>query len=92
MTAAEGHVQDLAGILLRAAAVVGDLDGAVSYVVGMDGDDVVVTEVWESAAAHAASLGVPEVRSLISEAIPFIASFGEGQEFEVLGGFGLYSV
>jgi quinol monooxygenase YgiN len=89
MTATEGQVTDLAAILLRAAALVAHLDGAVSYVVGIDGDDVIVNEVWESAAAHGASLGEADVRALITEAIPLIASFGDSSEYTVLGGIGL---
>ena len=88
MTAVPGRGKDLAEIL-RAAAVVADLDGAMHYVVGIEDDDVVITEVWRSESDHAASLQSASVRSLIGEAMPLIAGFGDGASYEVLGGLGL---
>ncbi len=89
LEATPGHRDRLSGILLEAARTVATLDGSVHYVVGIDGDDVVVTEVWESEAHHLASLQSAEVRSLITRATPFIAGIGDGSSYEVLGGLGI---
>lgn len=89
MTAIPGRGRDLAEILLRAADTVAGLDGAIHYIVGIKDDDVVITEVWRSQSDHAASLLSGDVRSLIGEAMPLIAGFGDGSSYEVLGGLGL---
>ena len=70
----------------------GGMPGCQSYVVAEDPADVDVlwiTEVWESAEAHKASLQLPAVRAAIAAAMPLIGSFGEHRETCVVGGFGL---
>lgn len=92
LIALEGRGPELAEILLRAADAVDELDGSVQYLVGFDqsaADAVVVLEVWESAEAHASSLGDPTVRSLIAEAQPLIAAMDAGIEARLIGGLGL---
>jgi quinol monooxygenase YgiN len=92
LTAVEGRGDDLAEILLRAADAVDELDGSVQYLVGLSWsspDTVVVFEVWESRAAHEASLGNETVRGLIEEARPLIAAMEAGMEARLLGGLGL---
>ncbi len=87
--AVPGQRASLAAILLRS---VGDMPGCRSYVVAEDpGDDVTlwITEVWDDAAAHTASLALPAVRAAITEAMPLIASFGEHRELRVLGAHGV---
>lgn len=73
-------------------ASVGEMPGCRSYVVGVDGKDpdkLWVTEVWDSAEAHKASLQIPAVAETIRRAMPLIAGFGEHIEFEPVGGHGI---
>ncbi len=89
-TSAEGADQ-LANILLEASELVSTAKGCQLYIVSRDATDslsVWVTEIWDTAADHEASLTVPGVRELISQAIPLLAGRPErGQELEILGGF-----
>ncbi len=48
-----------------------------------------VTEVWDSAASHKASLSLPAVQQAIAKGRPLIAGFGERFETRPLGGIGL---
>ncbi|NND85700.1 MAG: antibiotic biosynthesis monooxygenase [Acidimicrobiia bacterium] len=92
LTAAAGKGRALADILLRAADVVDELDGSIQYLVGQgvdSPDTIVVLEVWESMAAHEASLGDPDVQALIGEARPLIIGMETGVEARLLGGLGL---
>jgi quinol monooxygenase YgiN len=41
----------------------------------VDGDCIWVTEVWDSEAAHKASLELPAVKASIARAMPLIAGF-----------------
>jgi quinol monooxygenase YgiN len=40
-----------------------------------DADALWITEVWDSAASHKASLGLPAVQATIAKARPLIAGF-----------------
>ena len=83
-----GKRDDLAAIL----AAMGDMPGCVSYVVALEDSDpqaLWVTEVWESAEAHAASLNVPAVQAAIERGRPLIASFDQRIETQPIGGIGL---
>lgn len=54
------------------------MPGCRSYIVAKDvnaADIVWVTEVWDSADMHAASMGIPEVKAAVAEAMPMIAGF-----------------
>lgn len=54
------------------------MPGCFSYVVAKDSrnrDVVWVTEVWDTAASHEASLFLPEVKTAISEAKSLVAAF-----------------
>jgi len=87
--AAPGKRSELVAILL---GDVGAMPGCKSYVVAEDpteADTLWVTEVWDSAALHKASLEIPAVKAAISKAMPLIASFGEHRELNVVGGHGL---
>ncbi len=69
-----------------------EMPGCYSYVVAkdpQDADAVWVTEVWESGAAHQASLSIPAVKDAISRARPMIAGFDDHHEIEPVGGIGL---
>ncbi len=88
-SAAAGRRDELVAVLL---GDVGEMPGCRSYVVALDpGDDakVWVTEVWDSADAHKASLELPAVKAAIARAMPLIAGFGEHRETRVVGGHGL---
>ena len=88
MIVVDGRRSDLAALL----AGQGEMPGCISYVVANDttrDDALWVTEVWESAEAHAASLELPEVRALIEQGRPLIRGFGTQAETQPVGGFGL---
>lgn len=71
------------------AASSGDMPGCISYVVAADRDDldsIWITEVWDSAESHAASLDLPQVSEAITRARPLIAGFGTRAETEPLAG------
>jgi quinol monooxygenase YgiN len=62
--------------------------GCLSYEVGVNEDDpdtVFVIELWESRAAHAASLERPEVRAAIEAARPLLSGEFGGFRFDVVG-------
>lgn len=71
---------------------IGDMPGCRSYVVALAGDDpdaVWVTEVWDSADAHRASLSLPPVQSAIERGRPLIAGFADRFETTPVAGIGL---
>lgn len=89
MVATPGNRDALAGILLGGT---GAMPGCLSYVVAKDPRDtdaLWITEVWESAEHHKASLKLPAVQAAIGQARPLIASFGDGVQSEPIGGVGL---
>ncbi|WP_062294545.1 putative quinol monooxygenase [Demequina phytophila] len=56
-----------------------DMPGNLAYLVAEDAEDagaVWVTEVWESEAAHRASLELPSVRDAIARARPHLVGMG----------------
>lgn len=68
------------------------MPGCVSYVVAMDdaeADAIWVTEIWESQAAHTASLSLPEVKATIAKAMPHIANVAPRIETTPVGGVGI---
>ncbi|MGZ5201033.1 MAG: putative quinol monooxygenase [Telluria sp.] len=68
------------------------MPGCLSYVIAKDGADanaLWVTEVWDSAASHKASLSLPAVQQAIAQGRPMIAGFGARFETEPVGGQGL---
>ncbi len=88
ITAVDGGRDELAAIL----AGMGEMPGCLSYVVALEASDphaIWVTEVWESADAHAASLDLPDVQSAIGRGRPLIASFDQRIETVPAGGIGL---
>ncbi len=89
MIAHPGKRDELAAILLVGVA---GMPGCLSYIVATDPKDtnaIWVTEVWTDAAAHAASLKLPQVRAAITKGRPLIAGFGEHITTVPLGGHGL---
>ena len=90
MVATPGNRDALAAIILGFG---GDgMPGCLSYVVAKDprdGDALWITEVWDSAESHKASLSLPAVREAITRGRPLIASFGDSVQSEPIGGIGL---
>lgn len=89
MIAVEGKREELISILL---AHKGGMPGCLVYIVARDpgdGDAIWITEVWDSAENHKASLSIPAVRAAIEKAMPIIASFDQHHEIEPVGGIGL---
>lgn len=82
-----GSRDELVARLTQRSAVLGDA-GCLLYEVGVndeDPDKVFVVELWTSAEAHAASLGLPEVREAIAAARPLLSGEFGGFRFEVVG-------
>jgi quinol monooxygenase YgiN len=70
----------------------GAMPGCLSYVIAKDAADadaIWVTEVWDSAASHKASLALPAVQHAIAQGRPMIAGFGERFQTEPVAGQGL---
>jgi reactive intermediate/imine deaminase len=91
MVATPGNRDALADAILGGT---GAMPGCLSYVVAKDPRDVNalwITEVWDSAESHKASLTLPGVRAAIGKARPLIASFGDSVQSEPIGGVGLMS-
>ncbi|MEW5684225.1 MAG: putative quinol monooxygenase [Pseudomonadota bacterium] len=89
MIAKPGQRDRLVELLL---AGTGAMPGCRSYVIAADAtnaDAIWITEVWDSAASHQASLKLPAVQAAIREARPLIAGFGERFETRPLGGMGV---
>lgn len=62
--------------------------GCLTYEVGAQDDDpdtVFVVELWESPEAHQAALQLPDVRSIIVEAVPLLTGEMSGYRFNVVG-------
>jgi quinol monooxygenase YgiN len=92
IVAQAGHGDELAAILLEAAAGLEANPGCLLYVVSRsaeDPDSIWVTEAWTDRAAHAASLEDDGARELIARARPIIASFQDRAELRPEGGKGL---
>ena len=66
--------------------------GCQLYAIGTDpADDAViwVTEIWDSAEQHDASLHLPETRAAIGQAMPMLTGEFTRQELTVVGGLGV---
>jgi quinol monooxygenase YgiN len=84
-----GKRADLAAILLGGT---GSMPGCRAYIVAEDAKDadaLWITEVWDDAAAHAASLRLPAVQDAIRRGRPLIAGFDSRVELKPLGGWEL---
>lgn len=90
MTAVAGQRDTLASMLLESTGQ--GMPGCMSYVIATDpadADALWITEVWDSAASHKASLSLPVVQAVIAKARPLIAGFSNRVETSPLGGYGL---
>ncbi|HKD50936.1 MAG TPA: putative quinol monooxygenase [Candidatus Acidoferrum sp.] len=75
MTIVPGKREEMIRVLQATAA---DMPGCFSYVVAKDAADenvLWVTEVWDSATSHDASLSMPQVKKAIPRAKPLVANF-----------------
>jgi quinol monooxygenase YgiN len=89
MTAVPGQRDALASMLLDSTQA---MPGCLSYVIAADpadADALWITEVWDSAESHKASLALPLVKAAISKARPLIAGFSNQVETVPIGGYGL---
>ncbi len=87
--AAPGQRDALISILLESTE---KMPGCLSYVVARDPKDenlIWITEVWDSADSHKASLQLPSVKDAIARAMPLIAGFGQHTETVPVGGVGI---
>jgi quinol monooxygenase YgiN len=82
-----GKRDELVALLTRPSADLAEI-GCLLYEVGVSDDEpdtVFVVELWESAEAHRASLGLPSVQAAIAEARPLLSGVMGGQRFDVVG-------
>ena len=86
MRATPGQRDALIAILAAGTAA---MPGCLSYVIAkdaLDADAIWITEAWDSAASHKASLALPSVRAAITQGKPMIAGFGERFETQPVAG------
>lgn len=84
--------ETLVAILVQAADLMRNAPGCHTYIVTKDANDdsaVWVLELWSNQAAHDASLGLPGVRELISQAMPLLKGSPEGITVIPVAGKGL---
>lgn len=88
MLCVAGERDTLIDILLASS---NNMRGCHSYIIAKDNENesaIWITEVWDSAESHQASLQLPQVQAAIAKARPLITGFGERFETEPVGGFG----
>lgn len=86
-----GHRDTVIEILLTGADGL-RAAGCQVYAVCTAGDDdnvIWVTEIWDSAERHDASLQLPETRAAIAQAMPMLSGEFTRQELTVVGGLGV---
>jgi quinol monooxygenase YgiN len=89
MRAQPGQRDALTALLLEGAV---SMPGCLSYIIAhdpTDADAIWITEAWDSADSHQASLQLPQVQAAIARARPLIAGFGERFVTVPVGGHGL---
>jgi quinol monooxygenase YgiN len=89
MSVTPGQRDVLAAILLAGTR---EMPGCLSYIIATDPADpdaLWVTEVWDSAASHHASLSLPQVQVAIAKGRPLITAFASRVETVPIGGTGL---
>lgn len=85
-----GQRDALASILMKATR---EMPGCLSYIVAIDpgdADALWITEAWDNAESHKASLELPAVKSALVAGRPMIAGIGERFETRPVGGFGAH--
>ena len=94
IVAKPGQGEALKRIMLASAERADEMPGCRLYLIAgrkEEPDAVLITEVWDSAEAHAASLNIPAVISTIASARPLIDRV-EGFAIDIMGGFGLGAI
>ena len=89
MRAQPGERAELIAILLEGTDA---MPGCKAYIVAEDAkepDAIWITEVWDKAESHKASLQLPAVQAAIAKGRPLIAGFDSQVELNVAGGMGL---
>lgn len=91
MTAKEGQRDALIDLVLQGSD---SLKGCISYVVAKDAEnenDLWITEIWDNANSHKASLSHPVIRAAIEKALPLIDMEADSfrQQTEPVAGRGL---
>lgn len=93
LKASTGNGSELAAILLEASQLMATAQGCHIYIVSQDTKDdtlVWISEVWDTKEDHDNSLGIADVKELISRAIPLLEGKpAPGTTLTVLGGKGL---
>jgi quinol monooxygenase YgiN len=85
--AVPGRRDELVALLTRPSRELA-ATGCLLYEVGVSDDEpdtVFVAELWESAEAHRASLGLASVQAAIAEARPLLSGEMGGVRFDVVG-------
>ena len=91
MTLRPGKRDEMIAILKESAA---NMRGCFSYVIAKDASDenvLWVSEVWDSAASHDASLSLPAVKGAIPRGQALVANFERIAVTTPVGGVGLPS-
>ena len=90
LTAKEGKGNQLVELLLAASKVLEKFEGCIQYIIAQESnnkDIIWVTEIWTSKKVHDASLQLPEIKAIITEAMPIIEETnGLGAETLPIGG------
>jgi quinol monooxygenase YgiN len=92
MTAVPGQRDALASMLIDSTQA---MPGCLSYIIATDpadADALWITEVWDNAESHKASLSLPAVQAVIAKARPLIAGFSDRVETVPIGGYGLTKI
>jgi quinol monooxygenase YgiN len=91
MRTREGHRDEVMEVLLGGADGLREA-GCQVYAVGSDpadADVIWVSEIWDSAEHHDASLQLPETKAAIGRAMPLLTGEFSRQELTVVGGVGV---
>jgi len=70
MQATPGNGPKIADLLRQVSDI--DMPGNIKYNMAIDGDTICGYEEWKSKEAHAASMKIPEVWELVSQAFPML--------------------
>jgi len=92
MSAVPGQRDALVAMLLDSTQA---MPGCLSYIIATDpadADAIWITEVWDNADSHKASLSLPAVQAVIAKAKPLIAGFSNRVETVPIGGVGLTTI
>lgn len=92
ITTVEGKRDELVHILLEAAETLNAVEECELYIVSVKEEvpnGIWVTEVWQNAEAHKASLSLDAVKNLIEKGRPLIKGMNSMNTFSPIGGKGL---